>query len=187
MRNYRHSIWNFRVLYALYTHLSITCREKCANHVHLYPLQLPTDIILSNINKMVVLKLTFLYRSAALKSMNHSNSSQISHMKKSSKSSTKKVNSADNFIIKFHKTYGGNQLDDTALNDKRRIVFISLIGLFKSYKQCPSHILYTCLLVLPLKRKWIYNPNRYQRELQHQFNGMADDIFHKSMSMFVCV
>lgn len=107
-----------------------------------------------------------------------------SHIKKASKSSTKKLNSGDNFIIKFHKTYGGNELNETALNDKRRIVFISLIGLFKSYKQCPTHILYTSLLLLPLKRKWIYNPNRYQKELQLQFNGMADDIFNKSMSMF---
>jgi len=112
--------------------------------------------------------------------VDQSNHSQISHIKKSSKSSTKKLNSGDNFIIKFHKTYGGNQLDDIALSDKRRIVFVSLIGLFKSYKQCPSHILYTSLLVLPLKKKWIYNPNRYQKELQQQFKGMADDIFNKN-------
>lgn len=122
-------------------------------------------------------------QSPALKSnMNNSNNSQISHMRKASKSSTNnksKLNSGDNFIIKFHKTYGGNQLDDIALSDKRRIVFISSNGLFNSYKQCPSHILYTSLLVLPLKKKWIYNPNRYQRELQQQFNGMNDDIFNK--------
>lgn len=93
--------------------------------------------------------------------------------------------SADNFIIEFNKKYGHNKLNklnDTVLNDERRIVFVSLVGLFRSYKQCPSHVLFTCLLVLPLKKKWIYNPSRYQSELEAQFNGL--DIFKKSMSPF---
>ena len=82
-----------------------------------------------------------------------------------------KSRSVDKFIINFHKTYGGNVLDETALNDKRRIVFVSLIGLFKRIKMSITYIVYIFIGITI--EKWIYNPNRYQRELQQQFNGMT--------------
>ena len=67
--------------------------------------------------------------------------------------------------------------------DRRRVVFISLSGLYKSYKQCPSHVLYTSLMILPLKRSWIYNPSRYAKQLKAQFVGM--DVSFKGIYFFI--
>ena len=53
--------------------------------------------------------------------------------------------------------------------DKRRFVFISLIGLYQTYKTIPSFILYSSLFILPLKRDWIYKPQLYRAEIEASF------------------
>lgn len=50
--------------------------------------------------------------------------------------------------------------------DARRVVFVSLIGLYQSWKDCPSVVLYSAVFILPLHRQWIYNPRKYEEELQ---------------------
>eukprot|EP01083_Nonionella_stella_P172609 592948_1 len=40
----------------------------------------------------------------------------------------------------------------------KRHVFVSVLGLYQTWKQCPSVVMYSALLILPLKTKWIYRP-----------------------------
>eukprot|EP01083_Nonionella_stella_P097139 273056_1 len=53
--------------------------------------------------------------------------------------------------------------------DERRLVFVSLIGLYQSWRNVPSDALYTSLLLLPLKRAWVFNPTKHIDELQSHF------------------
>ena len=88
----------------------------------------------------------------------------------------------EKFIINFHKEQIKNGIDNNDQNntiktDQRRTVFISLIGLYQTWKQCPSSILYSSIFILPLKSKWIYNPTKYENEISQ--NNMFDHcLFH---------
>eukprot|EP01084_Bolivina_argentea_P103495 185371_1 len=68
----------------------------------------------------------------------------------------------DEFIINFRHTYGSiNQITDINSLDIRRHVFVSLIGLFNTYKLCPCSVLYTAIFILPIKKDWLYNIHHY--------------------------
>eukprot|EP01083_Nonionella_stella_P069731 186095_1 len=74
------------------------------------------------------------------------------------------------FIIKH--LQNNKQIDgsiDIENFDQRRLVFVSLIGAYQTWKQCPSVSLYTALFLVPLKRDWLYNPTRYGEELNSNF------------------
>eukprot|EP01083_Nonionella_stella_P063881 166012_1 len=68
----------------------------------------------------------------------------------------------DSFIINFKKNCTVNDpshFPETSC--PKRVVFISLIGLFQSYKKCPAHLLYSSVLFMPLKKEWIHHPSKY--------------------------
>eukprot|EP01084_Bolivina_argentea_P088994 160669_1 len=79
-------------------------------------------------------------------------------------------NDSDNFIIKH---YQNNKEIDASINiesfDQRRVVFVSLLGIYQSWQRVPSIVLYSSILLMPLKRKWIYNPSKHKQELQSHF------------------
>eukprot|EP01083_Nonionella_stella_P034643 94786_1 len=77
------------------------------------------------------------------------------------KSSTS--HSKDSFIINHHHK---NKTNDSIQLDERRLVFVSLPGLYASWCRVPSILLYTSLLIMPLKRAWILQPSKYIPELQ---------------------
>ena len=54
-------------------------------------------------------------------------------------------------------------------SDQRRIVFVSLIGAYQTWQQCSSETLYSSIFLLPLKRKWIYDPFKYRNEIESHF------------------
>eukprot|EP01083_Nonionella_stella_P312180 1115727_1 len=62
----------------------------------------------------------------------------------------------DAFIIKFNRN---NTINDALC--QKRVIFISFIGLCQSYRKCPPHILYSSLLIMPLKKEWIHHPSKY--------------------------
>ena len=75
---------------------------------------------------------------------------------------------ADNdFIMKLchHKNTKDNSEYTITSSDVRRLVFISIIGCFKTWKNCPGHSLYSAILILPIKREWINNSMEHQQEL----------------------
>eukprot|EP01083_Nonionella_stella_P233157 821819_1 len=76
----------------------------------------------------------------------------------------------DDFIIEYNKTnaMNNNKIDIKSL-DQRRVVFISLIGLYQSWRECPSFVLYSAILLLPLKKEWLYNPVKYINEIKSNF------------------
>eukprot|EP01084_Bolivina_argentea_P171852 297720_1 len=78
----------------------------------------------------------------------------------------------DDFIISHHrlmqsKVSNGNMKTDAL--DQRRTVFVSLIGLYQTFSDCPSHILYSALLIIPLKREWIVHPSQHVDALSSHF------------------
>eukprot|EP01084_Bolivina_argentea_P183271 316278_1 len=76
----------------------------------------------------------------------------------------------EDFIIKYNKLNerNNNTIDIKSL-DQRRVIFVSLIGLFSSWRECPSFVLYSAIFLVPLKHKWIYNPVKYVHEIQSNF------------------
>eukprot|EP01084_Bolivina_argentea_P135283 238418_1 len=71
--------------------------------------------------------------------------------------------SSEEFIVKLHREQIKNGIlnepqNQIAMFDKRRVVFVSLIGLFQTWKNCPSNILFSSIIMLPIKKKWIYHP-----------------------------
>eukprot|EP01084_Bolivina_argentea_P204330 348937_1 len=65
------------------------------------------------------------------------------------------------------------------INTTKRVVFISLIGFYRSWQQVPSEIMNHCLLLLPLKQIWIYQPTKYMNEIRssliYQFSMFFPD------------
>eukprot|EP01083_Nonionella_stella_P198748 729461_1 len=88
---------------------------------------------------------------------------------KTSDSRSTKTNNYEDFIIQHKHLENNSKTTDLNSFDQRRTVFVSLTGLFQTYKNCPCYILYTALLVLPLKRQWIYYPSKYIDEIQSHF------------------
>eukprot|EP01084_Bolivina_argentea_P221583 375248_1 len=84
------------------------------------------------------------------------------------KKSKKQVPSPDDFIKQYAQTNTNNLTDIKSL-DLRRKIFISLICLFNTWKDCPNHILYSSIFLVPLKRAWIYNPSEYTEEIGSHF------------------
>eukprot|EP01084_Bolivina_argentea_P222905 377253_1 len=75
-------------------------------------------------------------------------------------------NHNDEFIIKYNQNNKSNELTDITSFDPRRKVFISLLGLYRTWRNCPSNILYSSIFILPLKSKWIYSPLKYIDEIR---------------------
>jgi len=79
--------------------------------------------------------------------------------------------SADEFIIQHaHRNKRNDRNLIANCLDPRRVVFVSLIGLYQSWKDCPSVVLYSALFILPLDRQWVYHPTKYHEELQTYFS-----------------
>eukprot|EP01084_Bolivina_argentea_P197424 338339_1 len=81
----------------------------------------------------------------------------------------------EEFILKYLEQYK-NEMQS---RDPRRLVFVSLVGLLRTWNECPPDSLYHAILILPLKKKWVYHPKRYLNELQ-KFSvsqNVADDEF----------
>eukprot|EP01084_Bolivina_argentea_P183268 316271_1 len=76
----------------------------------------------------------------------------------------------EDFIIKYNKLNerNNNTIDIKSL-DQRRVIFVSLIGLFSSWRECPSFVLYSAIFLLKLKREWVYNPAQYVNEIKAHF------------------
>eukprot|EP01084_Bolivina_argentea_P020736 38546_1 len=89
------------------------------------------------------------------------------------KSSSDQANRSDKFILEHYRS-NNNEITDLQSFDKRRVVFISLIGLFESWKKCPSVILHSSIFLLPLKRKWVYDTEKYQEKLLSHFVTKPD-------------
>eukprot|EP01083_Nonionella_stella_P143337 445362_1 len=75
----------------------------------------------------------------------------------------------EQFIIEFnHQTSDVHIIDECkeleSCVDIRRVVFVSLHGLYKTWKKCPPHVLYSALLIMPLRREWIYDHSKYHDE-----------------------
>eukprot|EP01084_Bolivina_argentea_P087265 157628_1 len=83
------------------------------------------------------------------------------------------VNNEKFFIEYVHQET--NKITDITTFDQRRLVFVSVNGLCKSWTLCPSVKLYSSILIMPLKEKWIYNASKYHKELIEHFTTFKDN------------
>ena len=74
----------------------------------------------------------------------------------------------NDFILKYIQD-NNHKIDDISLLEQRRFVFISLNGIYQSWRKCPSLIMYSAILIMPLKREWVYDPLEHDAELQMHF------------------
>eukprot|EP01084_Bolivina_argentea_P283799 486156_1 len=79
-------------------------------------------------------------------------------------SENKKLNH-DAFIVQYNK-YNKHKLTDPLLLDNRRVVFVSLIGMYNTWHKCPPVVLHSALCVIQLKKNWIYQPSKYMNEIK---------------------
>ncbi len=79
---------------------------------------------------------------------------------------TKIGHNNEDFIINHSQHNTKNDITDIKTFDERRKVFISLLGLIQSWQNCPSNVLYSAILILPLKLKWIYSSDKHLTELR---------------------
>jgi len=56
---------------------------------------------------------------------------------------------------------------------RKRVIFVSLMGLYQSWKNVPSTILYSSIFLLPLKKQWVYSSEKYN--YQHDFQHVLTD------------
>eukprot|EP01084_Bolivina_argentea_P126909 224572_1 len=85
------------------------------------------------------------------------------------KSNTNKLIRNDDFIIVYSRNSQHMQQLDINSIDQKRIVFISLSGLFDTWRHCPPIKLFDAIFILPLKKKWLYYPSKYIKEIQNSF------------------
>eukprot|EP01083_Nonionella_stella_P153076 491326_1 len=69
----------------------------------------------------------------------------------------------DTFIAKYL-NHGPTQTIESL--DVKRLVFVSLRGLYESWRHVPSSLLYISIFILPLKQKWLYQPTELAHALQ---------------------
>ena len=79
------------------------------------------------------------------------------------------------FVKEYLSTLNKNQLgckivdDDDDRMDFRRLVFVSLNGLFNTWRSVPFHKLWTALILVPFKREWIYHPSQHKDKLKTSY------------------
>ena len=97
-------------------------------------------------------------------------SASSDNQQKEGRSSKTKNKKYDDFIIKHYRQNKAKKTSNADIEElnEGRIVFVGTCAIFKCWQDISSATLYTSLLLLPLKRKWIYQPNKYRRELQEK-------------------
>eukprot|EP01084_Bolivina_argentea_P238171 400142_1 len=72
---------------------------------------------------------------------------------------------SDDFILKYN-AFNNNIIDNASLVDQRRVIFVSFVGLFNTWRNCPSVVLYSSIFLVPLKEEWIYEPQKYATQIK---------------------
>eukprot|EP00485_Elphidium_margaritaceum_P019185 CAMPEP_0202731142 /NCGR_PEP_ID=MMETSP1385-20130828/186996_1 /ASSEMBLY_ACC=CAM_ASM_000861 /TAXON_ID=933848 /ORGANISM="Elphidium margaritaceum" /LENGTH=281 /DNA_ID=CAMNT_0049397425 /DNA_START=34 /DNA_END=879 /DNA_ORIENTATION=+ len=75
--------------------------------------------------------------------------------------------------------------DVNILLEERRLVFVSVIGLYNSWKQCATHLLFPAIVLLPMKRCWIYKPKKYTEEIVSTIGARGNCILNNEIKDFV--
>eukprot|EP01083_Nonionella_stella_P204016 744001_1 len=88
-----------------------------------------------------------------------------------------KQNKNNDFIIKHKQMNENKDIVNTQPLDIRQKVFISLVGLYQTWESTPTHVLYTAIFILPLKKEWIHDPSKYVKELQSHSGSSEMETF----------
>lgn len=115
----------------------------------------------------------------------------IGRSKQTKRKSKSSLSSHEAFFIAHHKAQQAALNDEMYCDDssprspvtptlnnhidlRKRVIFVSLMGLYQSWKTVPSTILFSSIFLLPLKKEWIYSSEKYhyQHDFEHVLNGM---------------
>jgi len=109
-----------------------------------------------------------------------------------------KINKKFNdFFIAHHKEYmeAHPEIINTMDTQPKRIVFISIYCLFRTWKQCPTMRLYNSIFLLPLKREWVdHLLDIDDQPYEHEFHALLEDVsfltllrwkMHQNLAIFL--
>ena len=108
-------------------------------------------------------------------------SSTKSFIQKNFNFGKKRISTTDEYIIEYAKQQNHKKVDDSIRN--RRIVFVSLIGLYQTWENVPAHILYTSIVILPFKQNWLNHPSQHQNDIKAHFASQVS-AFHAGKSHY---
>lgn len=75
------------------------------------------------------------------------------------------------FFMSYNRIYNISHKMDISSLCSKRIVFISINGLFNTWRNIPPISLYNAIFILPLKQEWIQTPDKYKHEYSHLLEG----------------
>eukprot|EP01083_Nonionella_stella_P191701 709335_1 len=120
-----------------------------------------------NHNSMMTIDSNTDYNSMATANMNPNNNDMNTYSKHQMSNTNIRCNHLENQSI--HQTNKPNMINIPKTFDQRRVVFVSLIGLYQSWKQLPLALLHSSIFILPFKHKWICHPDTCTDELKSSF------------------
>ena len=88
------------------------------------------------------------------------------------------------YLAEYRNEEMEHKMSDDDRMDFRRLVFVSLNGLFNTWRSVPFHKLWTALVLVPLKREWIYYPSQYKNKLKTSYS--LCQYIKENASDFVC-
>mmetsp|Transcript_43280 Transcript_43280/g.71513 ORF Transcript_43280/g.71513 Transcript_43280/m.71513 type:complete len:258 (+) Transcript_43280:45-818(+) len=99
---------------------------------------------------------------------------EIKSLQSKAKNLALKVNcpqSWNKYYVTLVKKYEASHLDVTESFNPKRIVFISINGLYTTWKECPPTSLFNALFILPVGTDWIKSPFKYD----HQYSELLQN------------
>ena len=77
----------------------------------------------------------------------------------------------EQFFIDYNRMYSiSHQMNISSFNTKRT-VFISIHGLYQTWRNCPPISLYNAIFILPLKSEWLKSPKNHDHDYSNLFKG----------------
>ena len=83
----------------------------------------------------------------------------------------KKNQKFEKFFVDYNRVYNISHKLNTSTFSNKRAVFISINGLYQTWRNCPPISLYNAIFILPLKSEWIKSPNKYNHEYSNLLKG----------------
>jgi len=85
----------------------------------------------------------------------------------------------ERFFVSFHQKQQRHrdQSDHSAFSGatRHRVAFVSVVGLFHSFRRIPTHILFSSLFVLSLRRQWLYDPLGHAMDARNVLHSLSFD------------
>eukprot|EP00485_Elphidium_margaritaceum_P013081 CAMPEP_0202708464 /NCGR_PEP_ID=MMETSP1385-20130828/20666_1 /ASSEMBLY_ACC=CAM_ASM_000861 /TAXON_ID=933848 /ORGANISM="Elphidium margaritaceum" /LENGTH=585 /DNA_ID=CAMNT_0049367439 /DNA_START=121 /DNA_END=1878 /DNA_ORIENTATION=+ len=92
----------------------------------------------------------------------------------------------EKFFIAFHQKHHKQHTTDPSVYDtaiQHRVVFVSVIGLYASFRRIPTHILFSAIFIVKIKREWLYHPTLHANDPNNVLHKLLYDSDEEFMRM----